>query len=422
MYVESDINYDTNSVISNIRTEFETIYKVKQEYELIKTFDIKKIHEYGEYPLIYLAMLDLHKKKKLKLKFEFDLNNFKDFVNWFRRNYREINLANILKDSKYYEILYNPPEERQILHELLYDNIFISLDVIQHIECEDIIYEIFKQDNITIHLYRLKDKESIDIELVLKIVKLFKKIFNKNKEIKLIFFIGEQKKYLPEDEFICSDSVNSGLSIKNELIMIWRREEFYKVLIHELTHYYDVDFYITDNIYKILNKHFSDIIEILGVDRINESYTEIIALTIHSIVYEIIHKSKYNKDDKLTFTQIFNYEKLFSKFQVSKILNHMKLTDLSDILNNQIKQMTSVCSYYIIKYLFIEKYNLILEFWEKNGFTVLDNEDSFKKLYISIVDEHVIKKISLKNEVQIVKNNKSNSFIIKSLRMTMFQL
>jgi hypothetical protein len=84
--------------------------------------------------------------------------------------------------------------------------------------------------------------------------------------------------------------------------------------------------------------------------------------------------------------------------------------------------MTSVCSYYIIKYLFIEKYNLILEFWEKNGFTVLDNEDSFKKLYISIVDEHVIKKISLKNEVQIVKNNKSNSFIIKSLRMTMFQL
>ena len=67
--------------------------------------------------------------------------------------------------------------------------------------------------------------------------------------------------------------------------MIWRKEEFYKVLIHELTHYFGVDFYITDNIYKKLEKHFGELINILGVDRINESYTETIALTIHSIVY-----------------------------------------------------------------------------------------------------------------------------------------
>lgn len=409
-------DYENNEIIKKIRDIFLESYSEKNEIKLIKKTELKKMHNYQEHPLMYVGLLDLYKKNKLSVEFNFDLNNFSEFVSWCKNNKKDMNLEKIFKNSKYYDVFFNPPPSRVYLHELLYTNMFISLDVLQHAECEDLDYYNYSENGIEIHAYCIKNDDQINTSLIYGIVSLFRKMFDMKKTLKLIVFMGNQKKFLNSSEFICSDSVNSGLSIKDEVIMIWRKEEFYKVLIHELIHYFGLDFYIFDDIYIDLEKHFKQTLNILGVDRINESYTELTALMIHSIIYSILFKQSFN--------DIFNYEIMFSKFQVAKIIDKMDCKDFSDILNKNIKQMTSVCSYYIVKYIFLEHFNLFLDYWKNNGFVIYDSQTAYKKLYTSIINKKVINKITMKNIIELLNKEKqyNNKFIIKNLRMTAHQI
>ena len=113
-------------------------------------------------------------------------------------------------------------------------------------------------------------------------------------------FYGNQKKYLTNDNNLCSDNINSGARIDNS-IYLWRKEEFYKVLIHELIHLFDVDFYISDSVYQKIEKIFNNTFNVNGFDRVNECYTEAFAVLLHSIIYSIetnLSSIKYFKEIK----------------------------------------------------------------------------------------------------------------------------
>jgi len=414
------IDYKNNKIIKFIKEEFDNIKP--DEIKLEQSDKINKIHEYTDRPLMYIIMNELNNDGLLLKNKKTTKIDFKKFVNWYRENHSLLDIRKYLHKSKkyntFYELLYKPPENRKELHRLLYDNMFVSLDVLHHAESENLNYKLYKNKNTEVHMYVPENDDDPDINLILKIFSLFRSITKqKNKFIKLVLFYGRQKKLLPmNSNIMCPNNVNSGATTKGLLITIWRKEEFYKVLIHELIHYFDLDFYVTDSIYKKIDEHMQNIVTIKGVDRVNESYTEILAITIHSIVYASIMNIDFNK--------ILSLEILYSCFQFAKIFNFFGY-DSYNLEKDKIviNQSTSVWSYYIIKSMFLLNYDKMLNFWENNGFSILGKaEENYEILYkdITQLNQKSIDKIN--GIIEILKRNDKTSFVINTMRMSLHQL
>lgn len=404
-------NIENNKIIKLISEIFDESFNKKTNLVLEKNIRLGKLHAKSESSLLFKIMnVD---------------NNFKseyEFYRWFRTNYNKVNMRND-KYSEYHKILFNPPIDRLYLHHMMYDNIFVSLDVMKHSETEDLIYKIFTNENTSIHLYLPKNKagqfESPNIDLIYRIINFYRILTKKNMFVKLVIFYGRQKKYLnTDDETLCPDNINSGSTIANEIIKIWRKEELYKVLIHELVHYFNIDFYVSDDIYKQINEYVTHFANVKGIDRINESYTETLAIVIHSVLY-----SKLNN---VSINRIITDELLFTYFQVSKILKHFNCNDC-DVSVCQINQTTSAFSYYIIKCMFVCKIEEVLKYWENNGFVILgESEDMFIEFYKRIININTLDKHLINYFFEVLekytKSEKKNNFIIKTMRMSAYEI
>lgn len=392
-----------------------------------------KLHNVDEDCLIYIIFNELYNDGIIKEITKNDLLNINNFNMWYRSNHTKFNLSQILltlksekKYKQFYEVFYFPTKNRKDLHQLLYKNSFISLDNIQHAESSDILYKKYKNKHIDLSLYLPIEKNSENkydepnVDLINKIFLFMSKLFKaSNEKLKLVVFYGNQKKMLDfsnKNNFLCSDNVNSGVSIKHELIMIWRKEEFYKVLIHELVHFFGIDFYVNDSIYEKLNELLNLKYKIVGSDKINESYTEAIAIFLHSIIY--------SEENMLNINDVMKYEIMFSHFQMAKILSYFNCESFDKLEKTNIKQNTSVFSYYIIKSILMVNYLQLFDFWLENGFKILNgNENKYEILYTKIIKKNNIDENTLNFFINYVTNNVTEfgeSFIFKTMRMSCY--
>ena len=143
-----------------------------------------------------------------------------------------------------------------------------------------------------------------------------KKIGQLNKstnKANIVIFAGHQRKMIKSnDKCLCPDNINSGSCIAGEIVLIWRLEELYKVLIHELIHFYDLDFHSNNENYNDIQNYIMETYNVKPFDSPNESYTETLAIIIYSLFY-----SYYSKYD---FNLIIKYEIMYTFIQISKIL------------------------------------------------------------------------------------------------------
>jgi hypothetical protein len=165
-------------------------------------------------------------------------------------------------------------------------------------------------------------------------------------------------------------NVNSGFTypyLKNGITFIYRKEEFFKVFIHESIHYYGID--------KALHKDFSndakynkfinsfnirpqDIAKI----GINEALTEYWTFIIY-IIAQSYKKSIALANFIYEFENSYKLELLHIIFQVVKILHYNKLT-YSEFLtksSNQYKETSHIFSYYIVKTLLVYNHSDLLK-------------------------------------------------------------
>ena len=227
------------------------------------------------------------------------------------------------------------------------------------------------------------DKDLITI--IYSIVKLFKKLYSE-KIIKLKFALTNHKRNISK-KIIGTVNVNGGQT-DGKTIELFRREEIVKVLCHELIHFYQLDCRSIDNSQsKILDKFK---IKTNNIDQsINEAYTEYLAKIHHiAIISFYTRKSPY---------LIYHYEKIWSMYQVCKILKHYNMSKFDDLYKNKFVQETNVFSYYIIKFFLLWK---------------LDNKCSTPSL-INILDDQDI--------IKVIDENMNLKFD-KNLRMTIFEL
>lgn len=263
-------------------------------------------------------------------------------------------------------------------HELSY------LSHITHIV--DTIADIF----ICTKRHHIKQTKQIDIDLI-----IIHNNCNKN-------FVNNQ---------LNANNINSGSCIAFDSIVIWRTEEILKVLIHELIHFFMLDFG---------NCAGSDIDfskKLFGVsnDVLNESFTDSFAIIIHTL-FVAYYSNNNNKLD------LFNQEINFVLFQAAKIINTYNVDIANQSTFRNIKQSTSAFSYYIVKAAllcnFVNLCNFVDDFLFHSHYDISKfilfvmqsmNSDSFVQAishYLSIVNN------------KQTKNKIFNQLLFRTLRMT----
>jgi len=200
---------------------------------------------------------------------------------------------------------------------------------------------------------------------------------NQNKRIKynhqnIFFFMTSLKKVLPDYKTELEQyHVNTGYTAPhqgNSDIVIYRKEEWYKVFIHEYVHNHHLDFSeLNSSFLKLTKKIYNINNDIL----FSEAMSEIWALSINILMISYLF-NKYNMFPELhkvipgeyskrgvncIFQYFLNAEIYFSIIQTKKIFKHLNI-NYNHLFDKSKKirfhnDNTNVCSYYLIKTIYI---------------------------------------------------------------------
>ena len=160
----------------------------------------------------------------------------------------------------------------------------------------------YLKNDIYLFLENKKDitKWNNTLQLIVWRIECMRYLFNNNKKLELWIIPTKYKKEIPKNKIITPDVINSGSCYifsenENGIIMLWRKEELLKVLLHELCHSFKLD-----------RKYIGQ----------EEVYAEYYALLLH-INLELIERGIYNEKK---FNELLEVEKEFSIEQSKKTI------------------------------------------------------------------------------------------------------
>ena len=265
-----------------------------------------------------------------------------------------------------------------------------------------------------------------------------------SKTVTVYLYLTDLKKQLPEkDGFILdAENANTAFTTSCQLateIILYRREEWFKVFIHESFHNLGLDFIGSEDVKKKLFAIFP----VKSEFKLYETYTEMWAELLNIIFIQ--SSSQQHLDHNLSqsqnlvslrlkqslvslrlvllrLEQDIQTEQKFSLFQTAKILDHFGMT-YSDIFDKKkqkkYKEDTEIFCYFILKTLLLYNCNDFIEWLHDHQKPVPDKVHKFiEDLIIPRYNEiEFIQKI---NEIQQQQKEvfTNNSFIGATLRMT----
>jgi hypothetical protein len=191
----------------------------------------------------------------------------------------------------------------------------------------------------------------------------------------ICIYLTPFKKVLPKknkDYVLGVEHVNSGMTRyrrneKDNYIIVYRKEEWLKVLIHELLHAYRVDILARDNKSKLKS-----------LMNYKEAYTECWAIILHCLLHSYMVSETYEMFCNM-FHENIEMELSFSMTQADKVLHHMYLhynalniehkpdVNISMIRNLYFKEDTNVFPYYILKLVLLFFYDEFIVFCGKKN-------------------------------------------------------
>lgn len=216
-----------------------------------------------------------------------------------------------------------------------------------------------------------------------------------SKQLTIYVYLTSLKKELPNANTILNEmNVNTAFTKTCPAtmgeIVIFRKEEWFKVFIHETFHNLGLDF-SGMNLTKATN-YILDIFPVQSEVNLYEAYTEFWAR-----IWNCAFVSYYCKDtprpitstDFLSNMELFlNLERKFSYYQVTKVLNYMGLEydnlysrdAISDQLRKEkYREKTSVLAYYMFTLILLNEYPKFLSWCNKNNGTTKMTAMVFKK-------------------------------------------
>lgn len=230
--------------------------------------------------------------------------------------------------------------------------------------------------SIYIILFNEKTKENLEIikrdiyQILLLLLFLEEYADDKYaKELEIYIYKTPFKKKLPIETHITigKKHLNTGVTTSsggNAEIVLWRDEEWYKVLIHECMHAFGLDFSNYSD-QKSITKSIQKLFPVNSKINLYEGYTETWAKILNCMM--VSYSKTNNLNDYLYNLDIFlKYERNYVMFQMVKLLDHMHLRyeDLyskhSECTQRRLlfyKESTNLFAYFVIGAILMNDYS-----------------------------------------------------------------
>jgi len=271
------------------------------------------------------------------------------------------------------------------------------------------------------------------------------------KTIVVYFYFTSLEKKLPGSNIYVLDErhVNTAFTTtcpKDSEIVIFRKEEWFKVFIHETFHNFGLDFSDMNN--SNCHNFLLSIFKVNSLVNLYESYTEFWAEIINCCFcsFHLLDKKigSLEKEFLENVEMFINFERSYSFFQLVKTLDFMGL-DYTNLYSNDLhsktlrdnlyKERTNVLAYYIIKTILLNNYPAFLSWCDKNNYSLI----AFKKTisnqhqFCQFINNHYKKKDMLQNianTIEFIKTIKrtkkmtaiTKTFLLSNLRMSICEL
>ena len=267
---------------------------------------------------------------------------------------------------------------------------------------------------------------------------------NCSKYVDVFFYMTDEKKVLPhyKHDYVDMLHVNTAFTTScttNTQITLFRKEEWFKVFIHESFHNLGLDFsqYFQPN--ATVNSEILKIFPINSDIRLYESYCEMWAEIMNVIIINVFAHSRTNSKNMIVrIEHDMQCEQMYSYFQMAKLMDHFGINyqDLFDMnpksveKRKQYREKTAVFSYFVAKSILMYNINGFLEwcFVNNQGSFGFKNPDTNVLKYAR---ELVISKHRDPKYLKIIENIenaffspkiriKNSKFIYENLRMSVF--
>ena len=277
-----------------------------------------------------------------------------------------------------------------------------------------LIYNCFIQERkitLVFTLFSDKDIENIsEYDNYAKLIYCWLRICNDyskkkcSKTLKVFFYLTPFRKWLPKEATVIlgPPHVNSAFSsvcAPNSEIVMFRREEWLKVFIHETFHAFGFDegLHYSDDLNNNIRKVFS-----LDIDfKVGEAYTESWARIINCIFYSYMNTIQKNKPKKLFYQYVhasLQLERIYSIYQMQKVLRFMgltydnlhKKTEVDALLRkNMYREQTGVFGYFILGGIIMNDFYGFMKWCAENnpGFIQFYNTKNNRNKFASFLNK-----------------------------------
>jgi len=268
-----------------------------------------------------------------------------------------------------------------------------------------------------------------------------------SKKLTIFIYMTSLNKELPESNIHVLDQihVNTGFTYTCPAvgeIVIFRKEEWLKVLMHETFHNFGLDF--SDMNLDSCNEKILSIFDVNSEVNLFESYTEFWAEIMNAVFCSFyLLQDKDNQEEFLSNCEFFiNFERTYGFFQMVKTLNFMGLqykdlylkTPRAIMLRKTMyKEKSNILAYYIIKNILMNNYQGFLLWCETNNLSLIHfkkttgNIDEFCKFITTnyrtktMLQSIHCMEIFL-NKILNSKKEKNIDLLSKNMRMTICEL
>jgi hypothetical protein len=143
------------------------------------------------------------------------------------------------------------------------------------------------------------------------------------------------KKFYPPDGIFGPSHVNTGYS--SDKIVVYRKEEWFKVFIHECFHFYHYEKVLFDPSF---TPRILELFKVQSNVNLYESYCEVWARTLNCCMVSVC--------DKIPLSTLLHHEKKYSVRHMVNVLHHMNLTYDQLTEPNHFKEKTNVLAYVVL--------------------------------------------------------------------------
>jgi len=265
-----------------------------------------------------------------------------------------------------------------------------------------------------------------------------------SKTLKIFCYMTPLKKVLPTSPFtvLASNHANTAVTTvctADGEICMFRKEEIFKVFIHETFHSLGLDFSSMST--TLLNQKIKTLFPITSDFNLYEGYTEFWATVMNCVFTAYYMSNAKLKEFYLYAEYCLVFEQFFSLFQCVKVLDFMGLhyknlhdkNNLSDRARKYLyKEKTNIFAYYIIKAILL--YNMIpfIKWCKTNNDNTLafyrskDNQMHFYRFIKTHYNspkfiEEINSMQSILKQYKSRVAEKSNQVVAKTMRMTVVE-